>query len=89
MTYEEKLNEVYYKPDHLWSGDRAIKELHRSWLAKQAFWQVNIPPPKEVNYPNYDVTKPNEQHQFDLLYMPHNLFKGNTCKYVLTGIDVA
>ena len=35
------------------------------------------------------MTRPNEQHQFDLLYMPHNLFKGNTNKYILTGIYVA
>ena len=61
----------------------------KSWLAKQALWQVHIPPPKEINHPHYDVTKPNEQHQFDILYMPHNLFEGNTYKYILTGIDVA
>ena len=35
------------------------------------------------------MTKPNEQHQFDLLYMPHNLFEGNSYKYILRGIDVA
>ena len=35
------------------------------------------------------MAKPNEQHQFDLLYMPHNLFERNTYKYILTGIDVA
>ena len=35
------------------------------------------------------MTKPNKQHQFDLLYMPHNLFEGNTYKYILIGIDVA
>ena len=61
----------------------------KSWLAKQALWQVHIPPPEEIHHPHYDVTKPNEQHQFDLLYMPHNLFEGNTYKYILTGIDVA
>ena len=61
----------------------------KSWLAKQALWQVHIPPPKEIHHLHYDVTKPNEQHQFDLLYMPHNLFEGNTYKYILTGIDVA
>ena len=61
----------------------------KSWLAKQALWKVHIPPPKEINHPHYDVTKPNEQHQFDVLYMPDNLFKGNMCKYILTGIDVA
>ena len=35
------------------------------------------------------MTKPNEQHQFDILYIPHNFFEGNTYKYVLTGADVA
>ena len=95
---EEKLYQAYYEPDCLWTGNKAIKELHKitsmskkdikSWLAKQALWQVNIPPPKEINHPHYNVTKPNEQHQFDLLYMPHNLFEGNTYKYILTGIDV-
>ena len=60
----------------------------KSWLAIQALWQVHIPPPKEIHHRHYDVTKPNEQHQFDLLYMPHNLFEGNTNKYILTDIDV-
>ena len=35
------------------------------------------------------MTRSNEQHQFDLLYIPHNFFEGNTYKYILTGIDVA
>ena len=35
------------------------------------------------------MTKPNKQHQFDVLYIPHNVFEGNMYKYVLTGIDVA
>ena len=35
------------------------------------------------------MTKPNEQHQFDLLYVPLNDFEGNTYKYILTGVDVA
>ena len=61
----------------------------KSWLAKQELWQVHMAPPKEMNHPHYDVTKPNEQHQFDILYMPQNLFEGNTYKYILSGIDVA
>ena len=99
MTDEEKLHQAYYQADNLWTGNRAIKELHKitsmskkdikSWLAKPALWQVYIPPPKEINHPLYDVTKPNEQHQFDILYIPHNLFEGNTYKYILAGIDVA
>ena len=60
----------------------------KSWLAKRALWQVHIPPPEKIHH-HYDVRKPNEQHQFDLLYMPHNRFEGNTYKYILTSIDVA
>ena len=99
MTDEEKLYQVYYQPDRLWTGGKAIKELHkitsmsrkevRSWLAKQALWQVHILPPKEINHHHYDETKPNEQHKFDLLYMPHNVFQGNTYKYILTGVHFA
>ena len=96
---EEKLYQAYYEPDHLWTGGKAITELHKitsmwikdikSWLAKQALWQVHIPPPKKLHHPHYDVTKANEQHKFNLLYMPHNHFEGNAYKYILTGIDVA
>ena len=99
MAEEEKLYQAYYQPNHLWTGRKAIKELHKttsmskkdikSWLAKQTLWQVHISPPREINHPHYDITKPNKQHQFDLLYMPHNLFEGNTYKYTLTGINVA
>ena len=99
MADEEKLYKAYYEPDRLWTGGKAIKELHKitsmskkdikSWLAKQVLWQVHVPPPKEINNPHYNVIKSNEQHQFDFLYMPHNLFEGNTYKYILTGIDVA
>ena len=86
---------MHYQPDLVWAGGKAIKKLHkimsmsrkdiRSWLAKQTLWQVHIPPPKEIHHPHYDVTKPNEQHQFDLFYMPHNVFEANTN---LTGIDI-
>ena len=99
MTDEEKLYQAYYHPDRLWTGSKAIKELHKitsmskkdskSRLPKQALWQVHIPLPKEINHLHYDVTEPNKQHQFDLVYMPHNLFEGNTYKYILTCTDIA
>ena len=97
MTDEEKIYQAYYQPDRFWTGGKAIKELHKitsmsrkdiwSWLAKQALWQFHIPPP--TDHPHYNVTKPNEQHQLNLLYMPLNIFEGNTYKYILTGVDVA
>ena len=85
---QEKLYQAYYDPDELWTGGKAIKELHKirsiskkdikPWLPKQALWQVHIPPPKEIHHPIMIWQKPKEQHQFDLLYMPHNFFEGNT-----------
>ena len=86
MTYQEKLYQAYYQPDRLWTGGKAVKELYKitsmsrkdikSWLAKEALWQVHIP------HPHYEVTKPNKQEQFELLYMPHNVFEGNTNKNI-------
>ena len=96
---EEKLYEAYYEPDHLLTCTKAIKELHKmtamskkdikSLLDKQALWQVHIPPPKKINHPHCDVTKPNEQHQFDLVHIPRNFFEGNIYRYFLSGVDVA
>ena len=98
MTGKEKLYQAYYQSHYLWNGNKAIKELHKitsmskkdikSWLPRQALWQVHILPPKEINHPHHNVTEPNEQHQLDIIYMPHNVFEGNTYKYILTEIDV-
>ena len=41
------------------------------------------------NKSSQNVAKPIEQQQFDLLYMPDNVFEGNTYKYILTGVEVA
>ena len=68
---DEKLNEAYYQPGHLWTDGKAVRQLHtitsvpkkdvKPWLAKQTIRQVHIPRPKEINHPYCDVTKPNEQ----------------------------
>lgn len=34
------------------------------------------------------MKKPNKMHQFNLIYLPHNIVEGNWHKYVLTGTDV-
>ena len=94
-----KLREIYYQPQHLWKGQKAVKNLRdlsslkpkviKQWLSKQAFWQVHLPAPKHVERPHYDITTPNDLHQFDLLYMPGDKLYGNKYKYILSGIDVA
>ena len=53
----EPLSKVYYKPEHLWMGRKAVNKLYEaiqkakkkinSWLAQQALWQVHISPPKK------------------------------------------
>ena len=61
----------------------------KQWLSKQAFWQVHLPPPKHIDRPHYELTIPNQMHQFDLLYMPSDTSYGNKYKYILSRIDVA
>ena len=87
------MDKIYYQPNHLWKGQKAVKKLAglsgekpkavKQRLSRQAFWQVHLPAPKHVDRPHYLVTTPNEMHQFDLLYMPSKY------KYILARIDAA
>ena len=93
------MDKIYYQPNHLWKGQKAIRKLKelskekpkviKKWLSLQAFWQVHLPAPKRIDRPHYQVMIPNEMHQFDLLYMPSDTLYGNKYKYILSGIDVA
>ena len=93
------MDKLYYQPNHLWKGKVTVKKLAelsgekpkviKQWLSRQAFWQVHLPAPKQVDRPHYQVTIPNEMHQFDLLYMPSDTSYGNKYKYILAGIDAA
>ena len=63
---EKNLDQAHYQPDHLWIGGKAIREPHKimstskedvkSWLVKQALWQVHEAPPKEINHPRCEKT---------------------------------
>ena len=93
------MDKIYYQPNHLWKGQKAVKKLRelsgekhkavKQWLSRQAFWQVLLPAPKRLDRPHYEVTIPNEMHQFDLLYMPSDLLYGSKYKYILAEIDAA
>ena len=54
-------------------------------------WQIYLPAPKYIPRPNFDIKIPNEVHQADLLFLPHDrLPRGRkTYKYALTVVDVA
>ena len=93
------MDKVYYQPNHLWKGQKAVKKLKelsgekpkavKQWLSRKAFWQVHLPPPKSIDRPHYQVTVPNKMHQFDLLYMPSDTLYGSKYKYILARIDTA
>ena len=78
----EKLSDIFYQPENLWTGRKAIKLLQKeskestkavkSWLAMQAFFQIHLPRPKKIKYAHFYVKKPNQIHQADLLYLPHD-----------------
>ena len=93
------MDKIYYQPNHLWKGQKAVKKLRelsgekpkavKQWLSRQAFWQVHLPAPKHVDRSHYLVTTSNEMHQLDLLYMPSDSLYGSKYKYILAGIDAA
>ena len=93
------MDRLYYQPNHLWKGKATVKKLAelsgekpkviKQWLSRQAFWQVHLPAPKCIDRPHYQVTIPNEMHQFDLLYMPSDTLYGNKYKYIIARIDAA
>ena len=101
LKLNKELEKIYYSPKGYWRGYSAIKRLStvagvseeeaKSWLKKQAMWQIYLPAPKYIPRPTFDVFVPNEVHQADLLFLPHDrLPRGRkTYKYALTVVDVA
>ena len=96
---DRKLSSIYYSPKGYWKGIAAIKKLAsaakvsedvaRAWLKKQAIWQIYLPAPRRIPRPNFDVSMPNEVHQADLLFLPHDRVGRKTFRYSLTVVDVA
>lgn len=96
---ESKLAKIYYSPKGYWKGIAAIKKLAasakvseeaaRAWLKKQAIWQIYLPAPHYVPRPKFDISVPNEVHQADLLFLPHDTVRHKTYRYALTVVDVA
>ena len=93
------MKEVYYSTKGYWKGHAAIHKLSqaaqvsetdaKNWLEKQALWQIYLNPPEYIPRPRWTVSKPNQVHQADLLFLPHDTFKRKTYRYALVVIDVA
>ena len=96
---KNKLSKIYYSPKGYWRGIAAIEKLAsaagvseqvaKNWLKKQAMWQIYLPAPKYIPRPKFDVSIPNQVHQADLLFLPHDSLRRKIYKYALTVVDVA
>ena len=65
---------------------RNLRQLNNGYLGKHSgkyIYQLA----KHINGPHYQVTIPNEMHQFDLLYMPSDTLYGNKYKYIPARIN--
>ena len=96
---DAKLSRIYYTPKGYWKGQTAITKLStaaeispeaaKKWLSKQVIWQIYLPAPRQINRPSFINIKPNDTHQIDLLYLPHDMIRRKRYKYALTVVDVA
>ena len=99
---DKMFNQIYYSDDGYWRGRSAIQKLAKAsgstkkeaekWLLKQPLYQIYLPAPKYIPRPNASLSlyaKPNDIHQTDILYLPHDKFKRKTYKYALNIVDVA
>ena len=99
---DEKFKQIYYSDSGYWRGKSAIQKLAKKtgttneeaekWLLKQPLYQIYLPPPKYVPRPNASMSlyaTPNDIHQADILYLPHDKLKKKIYKYALNVVDVA
>ena len=92
------MEQIYYSPTGYFMGKSAIGKLASAakvsldiaadWLSRQAIWQIYLPGPKSIKYGSFDVYVPNEVHQADILYLPHDKQR-RVYKYALTVVDIA
>ena len=99
---DKKFKQIYYSDDRYWRGKNAIQKLFRAsgstkeeaekCLMKQPLYQIYLPAPKYIPRPNASMSlfaAPNDIHQADILYLPHDRYKKKVHKYVLNVVDVA
>ena len=61
----------------------------KDWLKKLVIWQIYLPAPRHIPRPKINVAVPNEVHQPDLLFLPHDRVRRKNFRYALTVVDVA
>ena len=71
------------------SAAKVTQQQAKDWLKKQAIWQIYLPAQRHIPRPKFDIATPNEVHQADLLFMPHDRVGRKTFRHALTVVDVA
>ena len=85
---KSKFKQIYYSNDEYWRGKSAIRELPNTsgstkeeaekWFMKQPLYQIYLSPPQYIPGPNASMSlyaKPNDIHQADILYLPHDKYE--------------
>ena len=93
---DKKFKRIYYSDNGYWRGKSVIQKLSRAsgstkeeaekWLMKQPLYQIYFLAPKYIPRPN---AKPNNIHQADILYLPHDRYEKKAYNYALNIVDVA
>ena len=79
------MEKIYYRPKGFWKGLPAVEKLAKE--AKVCKKQRNRRCGLHI-YPEFDASTPNEIHQADLLFLPHDTVNRKTYKYALTVVDI-
>ena len=88
-TGQEAIDRLYEFLITQGKNTKTAKTAARKFLAKQAIWQIHLPPPKKVQHPHYQVYEPNKLGMVDLVSMPGDKLYGNKYKHMLVYVDVA
>ena len=97
----KKFKQIYYSDNGYWRGKSAFQKLSTASgstkeeaekrILQQPLYQIYLPAPEYIPRPNASMSlfaKPNDIHQADILYSPHDRYKKKTYKYALNIVDV-
>lgn len=76
---DKHLKDIYYNPNNMWMGNKAIKN-------RKGLWQIHLPTPQNIERSHHNIEIPNHLHQFDVMHMSTERLQGSNYKYILTGI---
>ena len=83
---EEKCNKI----NHL--KHQVLQKKRQKMATETSLYQIYLPRPIYIPRPDASMSlraKPNDIHQSDIIYLPHDKYKKKIYKYSLNIVDVA